>query len=230
MSFSYAPRITLPFSDLSGVIQEWAEHAQKVACFEHPADLKVKHTHCHLLLLDTDYKTAEQFKRIFYKHYPQDQNPSYTGKDFWAWTNRKYPNPNMNFIIYMTKGIHSAKILKNISPADVEALRAKWVDPTPKEESLTERKESTKTKAELLNEMLELIDDDDQKGVYDNKVDEYLADGIVKVVLKVLRKNNIIIGRFKVREYRDAIMYFNPNFESRFINFVNQDFKKSNYV
>lgn len=139
MEYHYAPRITLSFDAIQEYVKILAETCGKVAVFEHPADTKVKHTHCHLLLLGSPVK-AEALKR----KWPGE--PPGKGQEFWKWES-KYGTPDESFIQYMTKGKYAAKFLKNISPATVEEWRTKWVD-----KSTAPKADKSKEK-----EMLELL-------------------------------------------------------------------------
>jgi len=120
---AHAIRITLPYADLSGIIAIWAEETEQVAVYEHEADDKVSNTHCHILLLGCKVK-EEALKR----KWPEAPG---SGNGFWKWKS-KYGTPDLKFITYMSKGKLRPKYLKNISPAQVEELRTKWIEPTPK--------------------------------------------------------------------------------------------------
>jgi len=91
---NYAPRISLSYSDLSGVIQEWAQAAEKMVVYEHEADADVATTHVHMIIIDCKYKTPEQLKKIFRKHINTDRG----GNDLWSWVHKDYPNPNETFM------------------------------------------------------------------------------------------------------------------------------------
>jgi len=123
MSFSYAPRITLPYSDISGIVGMWAESCAQVAVFEHEADSKVNNTHCHILLLNSDIQD-EALKRKW-------KNCPGKGNEFWKWAS-KYGTPDLNFLKYMSKGKLRPKFIKNISPDVVEEQRKQWIEPPPK--------------------------------------------------------------------------------------------------
>jgi len=120
---AHAIRITLPYADLSGIIAIWAEEAEQVAVYEHEADDTVANTHCHILLLGCKVK-EEALKR----KWPEAPG---SGNGFWKWKS-KYGTPDLSFLTYMSKGKLRPKYLKNISTAQVEELRAKWIQPTPK--------------------------------------------------------------------------------------------------
>lgn len=210
---NYSARVSLSYEDLSGVFTTWSESCEKMVVYQHDADDEVNRTHCHLLMLECKYKTPEALKRQLFNRLSVADK----GNSFWSWK----ADSDIKFIVYMSKGKLRPVFVKNFSPAELEELRLQWKEPTPKGNLLTEKKESTKTKYDLIEDMMKEINDDD----VDGKCSSYLADYLVRVVLKVLRKNRIVIGRYKVREYRDALLYYKPNLEQKFLNFVNEDFK-----
>ena len=57
-----AVRITLPFSDVSGVVRDWALKADKLLCYEHIGE-KTSKPHVHLLLLGVTCN-KERLKQI----------------------------------------------------------------------------------------------------------------------------------------------------------------------
>jgi len=214
---NYCPRVSLSYQDISGVVQEWSETCEKMVVYEHQRDAKVNRTHCHMLLINCKYKTPEALKRQFHSRVKTTMK----GNELWSWES-KYGEPNDSFIKYMTKGTLAEIFSKNYSPAELEGHRLQWQDLTPKGETLlTEKKESSKSKYDLVQEMLNSLDENYVQG----KCTRYLADYLVSVVLNVLRKNRIVIGRYKVREYRDALMYYKDDLNLKFTNFVNEDIK-----
>lgn len=112
----------------------WAESCQKMAVFEHDPDEGCQTKHLHLLMEGCIYNTEEALKRAFYRLYPTDMK----GNALWAWTHKEFPivhsvdtSGGLQYLTYMTKGIHSAKFLKNISPDIVERAKAMWVNKSP---------------------------------------------------------------------------------------------------
>lgn len=206
----FAPRVSLPYADISGVVEEWSRHCETMVVYEHPADESVKHTHCHMLMLNTRVK-EEAFKRMFHSRV----KTSLKGPDLWKWTT-KWGIPGRSFITYMTKGKHAYKFCKNIPDSEIEELRLQWKDPTPKGELLTERKESSKTKLDLLKLMREKYKPTEQRYMLDD-----IAEEITEVVLDVLNEHKIIFSRRKIQEYRDTIM--GEHHKLKFIKFVNED-------
>jgi hypothetical protein len=123
---NYAPRISIPFETLEPVFKLWAESCTAIAVYEHDADEEIQTTHCHVLMIDCKYSTAEALKRVFYATLPGLKAKK--GNDLWAWAHKDYPNPDLGFITYMSKGKLTAKLIKNIPGSTLEELKGKWVE------------------------------------------------------------------------------------------------------
>lgn len=209
---NYAPRVSLSYADLSGVVEEWSKNCEKMVVYEHQKDAAVKHTHCHLLMLNTRVK-EEAFKRMFHSRVKTDLK----GNDLWKWST-KWGDPNESFIIYMSRGKLAYKFLKNIPDTQVEELRLQWKDPTPKGALLTERKEATKTRQDLLKIMQSKITATDTD---DRHLLEDYAEYFTTIIIDVLNEHKIIFSRRKIQEYRDTLL--GEHCKLKFVNFVNED-------
>lgn len=119
---NYAVRLSLAYADCSGIISLWSDRASKVSVFEHPSDGNVKRTHCHIGLWGLDCK-SEALKRMV----PNRGK----GNEYWSWKELKEDPGTGTFLSYCSKGIHTAKFLKNISPVLVDSERSKWVNKVP---------------------------------------------------------------------------------------------------
>lgn len=212
---NYAPRVTCMWSDCSGIIKEWSDSCQSMVVYEHDADEEISSPHLHMVMLECKFKTPEALKRIFLK----SKNVSKTGNALWSWEHKDYPNPDLKFITYMSKGTLRPVFVKNILPAVIEEHRLQWKDPTPKGTLLTERKESTKTKRELcdmISAHYKKVQEQEQHVCI-----EAIAKSIVSITINVLREHKIVFCKRKIQEYRDTVMGdFHP---TTFTNFVNED-------
>lgn len=140
---NYAPRVSIPFTDLSGVIKEWATTCEEMVVYEHPADEEVATTHVHLIMINSKYKTAEQLKKIFRKLFSTDRD----GNDLWSWTHKTFPNPDLTYITYMSKGnLEPVYIHKTLS-STINEFKLKWVEPKNKP-SQTNSKGAANSKGE----------------------------------------------------------------------------------
>ena len=158
----YAPRITLPWSDISGVAPIWAGHCKEIIVYQHDADLSVKATHCHFLMLECSIK-AEQFKRLFRKLYP---DISGSGNGFWKWENKDWPNPTIDSITYMHKAKYPYLYKNNISDKIVENLQGLAFQPKLQNaETSATKKEKTETQMthfELIEKLWIQLQSDDK--------------------------------------------------------------------
>ncbi|UAU47005.1 Rep [Chicken proventriculitis-associated circular virus 15] len=117
---NYAPRVSMPYMDISGIIILWSKSCESIIVYEHESDEEVKTTHVHLLMINSEYATPEPLKRLFYKNLSTDRK----GNDLWAWTHETVPD--LTFITYMSKGILAPKFINNISTQEVEKARLNW--------------------------------------------------------------------------------------------------------
>jgi len=214
---NYAPRISLPYSDLSGVIQEWAQATEKVVVYEHEADSEVSTTHVHMILIDCKYKTPEQLKKIFRKHINTERG----GNDLWSWVHKDYPNPNETFIGYMAKKTLRPSFAKNFLPARIEQLVKEWSEPTHKPSQLRQTKlkeddpNSKLTKPQIVRAVMNFIKISNPKLTESeliNKVKQQQPQDVIKIIIGVLVQHDQPLGMYKVLDLYDSfLMYYNAD-------------------
>jgi len=125
---NYAPRITLSYADLSGVLLAWSDKCAQMVVYEHEADIQVSQTHVHVLMLVCTIK-AEQFKRMLYDMLPYETRK---GNALWSWSHKDNHNVDKKFITYMSNGRLQPKFVKNYPMEEIEELRMQWIDPPVK--------------------------------------------------------------------------------------------------
>lgn len=193
-----APRVSMPFLDLSGVIELWASQCEKLIVYEHISDSQVKKTHCHLLMIGSKVG-VEQLKNLAKSCIVPGK-----GQQFWKWESRIPPDET--FITYMSKGKLAPKFIKNISPAEVEEWKLKWIDPTAKSNSpqgdtfIVYKKSPPKTitRKEMLAEMAEK---------YMRDLKDKSQRNVVHLICQILRKYGFGINPYHVREYYYALVF-----------------------
>lgn len=199
---NYAPRVSLPYNDMSGVITVWANACARVAVFEHEADEEVNTTHIHMIMIDCKYATAEALKRDFYKLIDTDRK----GNELWAWSHKKHPNPDIKFLKYMSKGHLRPVFVKDISPAEIEEHRALWVEEkriTPDATSATPVKKLTKY--EVIMKVKNYFDEKAQKDLFGNILPYEVDDeSILACIRRVLLDNFQPLGLYKVMDIYDG--------------------------
>lgn len=122
MNYSYVCRVSLPYDEVQSFIDTWSAKITSLLVYEHEADEKVKTTHCHFLIQDSEVQD-EQLKR-----YARQKFPALKGNGSWAW--KVYdPEKGKTYISYMTKGNLACKFNKNFSPDLLERSRLAWVEP-----------------------------------------------------------------------------------------------------
>lgn len=195
---------------------EWSSLCESIICYQHDADEEVKTTHVHLLILKSQIQD-EQLKRRFKKLYPTERK----GNDLWSWEHKEYPNPDINYITYMSKGELAPVFVKNISLATVEELRQKWVDKSPVS-SVASNSKKAKDKTKEFYSICERVLDiaRETPGVYENKLVEsefgshslMLKSVIVNpgkvydILLKELKKNRIMTEVNQLTRFMTTIL------------------------
>lgn len=219
---NYAPRVSVCYADMSGVVHDWSETCEKMVVYQHDADAEVPRTHLHFLIVNCKHKSPEALKRKFHSRVETDL----VANELWAWTHKDYPNPDEGFIPYMTKGNLAPVFVKNFSPDELEAARAKWIEPIPKGKCLlTDEKEDTKKpKKKTRRELVDIISARYKALEQKHELFEKIADQITKIVIEVLNEEKAIFRRSKVQEYRDTVM--GEHHKLKFLNFANEDIYK----
>lgn len=205
---NYAPRVSLSYNDLSGVVALWSQSCARMAVYEHEADEEVPTTHVHLIMIDSKYKTAEAMKREFYRFIQTDRK----GNELWSWHHRTNSNPDITFLTYMSKGQLRPKFTKNITPAEVEEHRALWVDhkKTPVASSTDEQIKKL-TKYEIVKAVQAYFEEKAPKDIFGKPLEyEVPDDSILQCIRRILIDNHQALGIYKVMDIYDAyIMYAN---------------------
>lgn len=203
---NYAPRISLPYNDMSGVIQVWSRYCDKMAVYEHEADKKVSTTHIHLIMLGCTYKTPEALKRKFFNI---TNRTDLSGNSLWRWMPEDddyQGEPDVSFIKYMSKGSLEPKFLKNISQEECDYWKAKWEQFTaPSKQTLLQTKDPKKlTKYDICQHVFNRIKEQNPGIATENIPDELWF----RSIRKVLIEHRQPLGLYKVVDIYDAcIMY-----------------------
>jgi len=210
---NYAPRVSLPFHDMSGVIAVWASKCSKMAVYEHEADEEVNTTHLHMIMIDCVYKTEEQLKNEFRKLI----DTALKGNKLWSWEHKDYQNPDESYITYMSKGELAPVFLKNLTHRDCNNWRSKWVqrkkqhtpEPTAtSNENVNAYSSKTNpkqlTKFELLNLMKHEYELFKQK--HPNWV--ITKSQRNKIVVDVLIEQKQVVGLYKAIDYSYALQLY----------------------
>ena len=115
----------MSYVELSTVFSLWAKSCENMVVYEHDADEEVATTHCHVLMIKSKYATAEQYKRQFYEVLTEEKRK---GNELWAWTHKEFPNPDISYITYMSKGNLKPKFIQSISDDDIQKYTKLWVN------------------------------------------------------------------------------------------------------
>jgi len=143
---NHAPRITRPYPDISGGLQEWADISERFIVAEHDPDQGCNKTHVHVGIWNCGVKD-EALKRRF----KTKTGLQLSGNKDWAWEHKDHPaglpdweedsvvaglivpTPKsieiFTYLKYLIKGdLTRVKIVKNIYRNLLERAAEGWVD------------------------------------------------------------------------------------------------------
>lgn len=204
---NYAPRVSLPYNDMSGVIAVWSQSCSSMVVYEHEADVDVPTTHVHMIMIDCKYKTAEAMKRIFYELVPTTRK----GNELWSWHHQKFPNPNLTFITYMTHGVKRPSYVNNVTEQEIEEYRALWVDDSKTPGNSSEPPPPKLTKYQIVKAVQAWFDAKAEKDLFGKPIAYQIEDeSILQCIRRILIDNQQALGLYRVMDIYDGyIMYAN---------------------
>lgn len=205
---NYAPRVSLSYNDMSGVIHVWAKSCTQMAVYQHSPDQGCTKTHVHMIMLGCTYKTCETLKKQFYKLTGSELD----GNELWEWTHKEWEGqPDLSFITYMSKGELRPVFVKDITDEEIEELRKKWVShPKGVESSQIQTRIKTKepkklTKYDICVEVMSSIKEHNPGLATENISDELWF----RAIRKVLIAHRQPLGLYKVVDIYDACIMYN---------------------
>lgn len=190
-------RISKPYAEIAEWIATLSTDSVVVVAYEHEADDEVKRTHTHVLVYGWELGPSEKQTR-------KNHLTKLVGKiekTDWSFKTEKI---DPHFITYMSKGKLEPNYYTRITKETIDAYKVKWIDPAKKKLKLVngkfiaEDKEDKKlTKWEMLQMMQSKIKEDTT------------MEQTLEIIRGVLKKNNQVIGFYKIMDYYDSIMLYN---------------------
>lgn len=216
---NYAPRVSLSFNDMSGVIRMWSNSCDKMVVYEHEADEDVKTTHVHMIMINCKYKSQDTLCNQFRKLIDIDLK----GNSLWSWEHKDFKNPDEDFITYMSKGCLEPVFIKNMTNGDIEKYKSRWKNYEKKVAvpigQIVEARVTQKTKWELLNIMNHEIQ------LYQQQHPNHMITKEIRnrIIVQVLKEEKQVIGLYKVQEFSYA---FSLHFDTEvFLDALNNSMK-----
>lgn len=208
---NYAPRVTLSYNDVSGVIRMWSKSCDKMVVYEHEADEEVATTHVHMIMVNCKYKSQDTLCNQFRKLIETERK----GNELWSWEHKNYPNPDITYIKYMTKGKLKPVYVKNVSEDEIETYRSQWVDNSPKRVVVSDDNNvviPAKTKQMTKWEMLCLMYHEYELARKENRGFAVSKSQRNRIIINVLKEHKQVVGLYKVQEFSYALMmHFEPD-------------------
>lgn len=220
---NYAPRVTLPYHDMSGVIEMWSRSCDKMVVYEHEADEDVNTTHVHMILINCKYKSQDTLCNQFRKLIETERK----GNGLWSWEHKDYPNPDESYVTYMSKGKLEPVFVKNMNDNEIEMYKSRWKQYNKKYVIVDEKNESeiipVKVKQQTKWELLCIMDHEIKlyKQQYPNRI--ITKEIRNRIIVNVLKEEKQVIGLYKVQEYSYA---FSLHFDTEtFLDTLNESMK-----
>lgn len=204
---NYAPRVSLSFHDMSGVINMWASSCRQMVVYEHEADEEVKTTHVHMIMIDCKYKTQDSLCNQFRKLIEIDKK----GNGLWSWEHKDYPNPDLSFIQYMSKGVLEPVFVKDVESREIEHWRSQWkhqkTDKKVIKESQVESHEIIEAKPKQMTKWELLTIMKHEYELYKQRHPDHFMTKTIRnrIVCQVLKDNKQVIGLYKAIDYSYAL-------------------------
>jgi len=189
-------RISKTYDDLLPFVERLSQKCSRLIVYEHNESARI---HIHGLVADCEISTDTL------KNYVKSSlNVTTFPKSDWSFiTQDKQGNSvNDSFITYMSKGVLQFRFNKGYTTESIEQYRMSW-KPIAKQKiqyilKQENPQEAKKRQIDLVNEICRRVD---SEGFV-------LAEEIIKVICDVVYKENrTIIGRYKIRDYYDMVMY-----------------------
>jgi len=195
-------RIRAPYEDVKVAIQEICGKCEKLIVFEH--NERSDNIHIHFLMEGNTVST-DTLKNIFKRN---GFNGGERGVN-WSFVSAT----DRGCITYMSKGTLEPVFCKGYETEEVSGLKNSWEErrKTAKYQTRLQyvtketASEAKKRKNDLVQEMILQIENQEQ---------------IVKIIIQVLNSNNVIFGRYTVRDYFDTIM--SRKFTTTFVDSMNR--------
>lgn len=117
MTNSYFVRVTRAYSDVSGMIMDWAARSAKIVCYEH-VGTETEKVHIHVLIVDAEVE-KKMLKTLVSRF-------GLKGNGDWSWKQRKDLSDTP--MVYMTKGKLDPVYLKGYTQQDADNWKSRWVE------------------------------------------------------------------------------------------------------
>lgn len=188
-------RVSRSYDQLTTFITKLSNSSSKLIVYEHDAT----RLHIHGLVIGCKVSTDTL------KNWIKDAlNCEKFAKSDWSFiTQDKQGNPvDDNFITYMSKGVLQPRYVLNYDDDYINQLKLQW---KPVEKTKTQYILKQENPHQAKQRQIEMIDEicrrvDSTKSV--------LAEDIICIICEVVyRENKTVVGRYKIRDYYDMVLY-----------------------
>lgn len=182
----YAVRVTRPARELEAFFDKLQGVCDKLIVYEHNAS----RIHVHFLIVNCQVKTDTL------KNWIRSCVGDVHRSD-WSFLEK---DVDEKFITYMSKGKLDPVVVKGYDEKEVFEYRSAWV-PKSKTVTLTQYTVKVEKPEERVKRQRDLL-----QPVIDNIKNYNTQREVVRAILQVIRKERIVVGRFKIRDFYDYVM------------------------
>lgn len=195
-----AVRLTRSAFMLTDFFQRLPDICDSTIWYEHPQDHKVSRTHCHGVIMGCKV-SVETLKNWLRHETTKWDRSSWSFKNSYK-VNGIVRDVDLNFAIYMSKGIHEPVFNHNVT--NHRDYKNAWIEKSKVQSDIrdyhdSERQEEQKTRWEMLQEIKRRLN------LFSHEPDTAT---IISTILDVFRHNKVIISRYKVRDMYDSYMCY----------------------
>lgn len=210
-------RITCSYVTLTPVVQLLETKCDKLVIYEHNANTDNIHIHMYIENCTVSTDTIKNYCKRF------GINGGLRGSG-WSFKSAH----DTGCIVYMSKGNLEPSFIKGFTQEEIVSYRDSWVERT-RETSNSKYQtklqyivrespsQAKKRKNDLVQEII--VELGDHKPV---NLEYYVDEKVVRVIIKILNDNNVVFGRYTIRDYYDTVCArkFTDSFVDSMIKFM----------
>lgn len=201
-----AVRISRSYDDLKGMWEALREECTAMIVYQHDADEETSRTHVHAVLQDLSIGVETIKYRV--KSYLKTKVFCKSDWCFQTEVGRPKSAVTWDYITYMSKGTLEPVLIHNVTDNDIALKTSNWI-PEGKGHKLykTIRDETPEQKRkrqiDLVKEVVAHIEQVKEQG---QKYGPSLEEHVVMALQATILKHDLVVGRYKLRDYYDAVM------------------------
>jgi len=217
-----AVRISRAYDELKGMWEALREECAAMIVYQHDADEETSRTHVHAVIQDLSIGVETIKYRV--KSYLKTKVFSKSDWCFQTEVGRPKSEVTWDYITYMSKGKLEPVLVHNVTDNDIQLYTTNWIPDKGKGhkvyKTIHEETPDQKRKRQIdfVKECVEEVNKLPQ-GKFVNSFSER----VVLVLKRKIIEHDMVVGRYKLRDYFDAVMMRCPEattFHDRLVGLV----------